>query len=84
MQGSRDEMIRQRAYEIWEREGHPEGRPEVHWTQASQEIEREERGIESSNDSRAVSTDHPSAVDLQNASEALKGTPPGFGSASRD
>lgn len=31
MQGSREDRIRQRAHEIWEREGRPEGRHEVHW-----------------------------------------------------
>jgi len=36
-----EERIRQRAYEIWEREGKPEGREDEHWTQACQEIEAE-------------------------------------------
>ena len=33
------ERIRQRAHEIWEGEGRPEGRHAEHWTQASREIE---------------------------------------------
>ncbi|TIS55073.1 DUF2934 domain-containing protein [Mesorhizobium sp.] len=37
----RVERIRQRAYEIWEREGRPEGRAREHWDQAVQEIEAE-------------------------------------------
>ncbi|WP_173931862.1 DUF2934 domain-containing protein [Chelativorans sp. Marseille-P2723] len=37
----RDEKIRQRAYEIWEAEGRPEGREAEHWARASQEIEAE-------------------------------------------
>jgi hypothetical protein len=32
------ERIRQRAYEIWEREGRPEGREQEHWEQAEREI----------------------------------------------
>jgi hypothetical protein len=32
-----EHRIRQRAYEFWEQEGHPEGRHEHHWQQASQE-----------------------------------------------
>ena len=31
--------IRQRAYEIWEQEGRPDGRQDEHWAQACQEIE---------------------------------------------
>ena len=33
------ERIRQRAHEIWEGEGQPEGRHAQHWAQASREIE---------------------------------------------
>ncbi|MBA1143072.1 DUF2934 domain-containing protein [Mesorhizobium neociceri] len=38
---SKEERIKQRAYEIWEREGHPAGRDQEHWDQAVQEIEAE-------------------------------------------
>ncbi len=34
---SQDEKIRQRAYEIWEREGRT-GNPEDHWFRAQQEL----------------------------------------------
>jgi hypothetical protein len=30
--------IRQRAYELWERDGRPEGRDRAHWHQAEREI----------------------------------------------
>jgi hypothetical protein len=33
-----DEKIRDRAYEIWERDGRPEGRHEDHWHQATRDI----------------------------------------------
>lgn len=38
----RDERIRHRAYNLWEREGRPEGAPERHWAQANREIEVED------------------------------------------
>lgn len=34
-----EERIRLRAYEIWEREGRPEGREAEHWDRARREIE---------------------------------------------
>jgi hypothetical protein len=33
-----DEQIRQRAYEIWEREGRPHGRDAEHWRMAVEEL----------------------------------------------
>lgn len=33
-----DEKIRRRAYEIWEREGRPEGRESEHWQMAAAEL----------------------------------------------
>lgn len=46
MQDSREDRIRRRAHAIWEREGHPDGRHEVHWAQARSEVEAEERMAE--------------------------------------
>ncbi|WP_429232422.1 DUF2934 domain-containing protein [Inquilinus ginsengisoli] len=37
------ERIRQRAYDIWHREGRPDGREQEHWDQAVAEIEAEDR-----------------------------------------
>lgn len=37
----RQERIRVRAHEIWERQGRPDGRHEEHWDQACREIEME-------------------------------------------
>ncbi|MFZ5676370.1 MAG: DUF2934 domain-containing protein [Pseudomonadota bacterium] len=39
MDTSKTEMIRQRAYAIWESEGKPIGRDQEHWERASREIE---------------------------------------------
>jgi hypothetical protein len=36
---TKDEQIRQRAYQIWEEEGRPEGRHLEHWQRASDEID---------------------------------------------
>ena len=38
MDGDRERRIRERAYEIWEREGRPEGREAEHWERAEAEI----------------------------------------------
>jgi hypothetical protein len=38
------ERIHQRAHELWERDGRPEGRHEEHWAQACREIEAEGGG----------------------------------------
>ncbi|CDX21808.1 conserved hypothetical protein [Mesorhizobium sp. ORS 3324] len=41
MDDDRIEKIRQRAYEIWQREGSLDGDHERHWHQAEMEIDRE-------------------------------------------
>ncbi len=38
MDQDHQERIRQRAHEIWESEGRPEGRDSDHWNQAEQEL----------------------------------------------
>ena len=38
----RDQKIRQRAYEIWEREGRPDGNHGEHWDRAAREIDEQE------------------------------------------
>jgi hypothetical protein len=41
MDRDEERRIRERAYEIWEREGRPVGRAEEHWRQAATEIAAE-------------------------------------------
>jgi len=41
-----EHRIRERAYEIWEKAGRPEGIATEHWLQAEAEITAEERGLE--------------------------------------
>lgn len=38
MAGDREERVRRRAYEIWEKEGGPSGREREHWEQAEREL----------------------------------------------
>lgn len=35
----REEQIRQRAHQLWEQEGRPEGREAEHWEQAAREFD---------------------------------------------
>lgn len=44
MAENREERVRERAREIWEREGKPDGRQEAHWAQAAEEIDAEGEG----------------------------------------
>jgi len=39
MQAANDQQIRERAYQIWEDEGHPDGREHEHWQQAQRELD---------------------------------------------
>jgi len=41
MPDDRDERIRRRAHEIWEREGRPHGKDAEHWERAAREIDGE-------------------------------------------
>ena len=41
-----EERIRERAYEIWEGAGRPEGKATDFWLQAEAEIAAEEKGLE--------------------------------------
>ncbi len=61
---SQDEKIRQRAYEIWEREGRT-GNPEDHWFRAQQELD--DRGQERSDETVA---DAPPAAAAEASSAA--------------
>ena len=38
METDRKDLIKQRAYAIWEREGRPHGKHEEHWREASEEM----------------------------------------------
>ena len=44
MRSEREERIKQRAYELWQSEGHGHGRHEDHWHRAERDIAAEEAG----------------------------------------
>ena len=41
-----EQRVRERAYEIWQNAGRPEGKSVEHWLQAEAEITAEEQGLE--------------------------------------
>jgi hypothetical protein len=55
-QSDRDARIRDRAYQIWDREGRRHGRHEAHWQQAKREIDAEETGTAGAQKAPARST----------------------------
>ena len=44
MGDDREDRIKARAYEIWQREGSPEGHENDHWQEAEQELDAENAG----------------------------------------
>jgi Protein of unknown function (DUF2934) len=53
----REDRIRQRAYELWEQEGRPDGRAQQHWDRAAQDLDREDADIRR----EGVAGENPSA-----------------------
>ena len=39
-----EQLVRERAYQIWEEEGCPEGRAQSHWDRAAREIQARRDG----------------------------------------
>lgn len=48
MQDKREEWIAERAYELWEQGGRPDGQDHEHWTQASGEWDARDNGSKQS------------------------------------
>ncbi|MBY3088812.1 DUF2934 domain-containing protein [Rhizobium laguerreae] len=71
----RENRIRERAHQIWEREGGGEGNQERHWEQATREIDAENAAAGEGDDGKTGSTG--SASGMQGG-----GTSPGGGPAS--
>jgi hypothetical protein len=42
----REDRIRQRAHELWEAEGRPEGQADRHWSRAAEDLDREDAAIQ--------------------------------------
>ncbi|MBC8748567.1 MULTISPECIES: DUF2934 domain-containing protein [Paraburkholderia] len=47
---SREEKVRVRAYQLWEKDGSPEGRADEYWEQARIQIDEEESGADGNGD----------------------------------
>jgi Protein of unknown function (DUF2934) len=43
MDSEKERRVRERAYDIWQREGRPHGRDAEHWQQAAAEVEAESK-----------------------------------------
>ena len=41
----RDQLIRERAHQIWEKEGRPAGREAEHWKQAERDVSEKEKAM---------------------------------------
>jgi hypothetical protein len=44
--GDRQGRIRQRAYELWEADGRPDGATNRHWSRAAEDLDREDAAIQ--------------------------------------
>ena len=77
MSDKREQRIRERAHQIWESEGRPDGQDQSHWERASREIEEEERTKTSSATERApdaleskdLTSSRPGRQDPRNVNE---------------
>jgi len=71
MVSDRDEKIRQRAHQIWEREGWPEGKHDEHWAQAAREIDNEaEAGAAAAGRVSVTTADDPTGPDADQIKRA--------------
>ncbi len=53
--GDLTERIRERAYEIWEKEGRPDARDAAHWRQAAEEFETAAQELAQQERDRSIS-----------------------------
>ena len=56
--------IRERAYAIWEQEGHPEGLAEAHWDLARRQVAAEEASLDEEGAESFPASDPPSHVPI--------------------
>jgi hypothetical protein len=76
MSPEQEDRIKQRAYEIWEREGCPDGRGDVHWSMAVQEIRAEDGWVDDATDPAGPTDDLSRQLGSAEASLAPEGTEP--------
>ena len=70
----RDEKIRMRAYEIWERQGRS-GSPDDHWFEAERELRVEAEPSETAQDRPEATVEQASPVAAVEALEAASNSP---------
>ncbi len=70
----REEKIRVRAYEIWERQGHT-GDPEDHWHEAVSELKAEEMSTGTSQDHSEATVQGAPPIEAVEALEAASDSP---------
>jgi hypothetical protein len=71
---NREEEIRVRAYEIWERQGRS-GSPEDHWLEAERELKAEEAPTEAPQDHSEATVEDAPPVEAVEALEAASDSP---------
>ncbi len=71
---NRDDRIRVRAYEIWERQGRT-GDPEDHWHEAERELKAEEPATEISQDRSEATVEEARPVQAVEALEEATNSP---------
>ena len=81
MSPEQEDRIKQRAYEIWEREGCPHGRGDVHWSMAVQEIRAEDGWVDDAANPAGPTDDLSRQLASAEASLAPEGTEPAPGRA---
>jgi len=70
MDHEKEELIRRRAYAIWEQEGRPEGEHHRHWEQASREMQGQHDG---SGDGAEKDRSEPAAEAVRTPSRGRNG-----------
>ena len=74
MNNEREERIRERAHQIWEREGRANGQEQIHWERASREIDEEDRSSErASNELKGAPSSRAGARDPRNVTDDTSG-----------
>lgn len=70
MTDDRHERIRQRAHEIWEQAGRPEGAHEEHWNQATAEIDAAGKPMKAPKKAAVAKVEKPKAAKVDKPAKA--------------
>ena len=75
MKAVHHDLIKQRAYEIWEEKGRPDGHDKEHWAQAEQELLEVAPTIDAKSETEAAAMPAVAELETKRTSEA-KTKPP--------